>query len=495
MTFALPDEIVLPTHMHIIDGEKDAGGSGGSMPPISPGNGRQPGALQLAGRTEVDAAVAAARRAAPAWRAMTGDKRRNLMLALAALIEQQAGSLALLGSIEKGEPAMNARHMPASVAQKLRYFAGWADKIQGHVVNTFGGPSHDYVAYEPYGVIGGIIPWNGPLYAAVMMMAPALAAGNCIILKAPELAPYTTLRLGELIMEAGFPAGVVNIVTGGPEVGEAIVAHHDIDKIAFIGSGPTARKVLRSAAEGLKPCCLELGGKSAVIVFADADLPDAARRGLRGAIAANGQGCVNGTRLFVQRPVYDQYLDMLAQQAAQVRVGDPFDMGTTLGPVISEAATQRILGMIETARQEGGRILSGGERLGGNFAEGYFLAPTIIADVGNKSAIARHEVFGPVLTVTPFDTEDEVITLANDTDYGLGGYIHTQSLRRAHNVAAALDAGMIQVNASGEGMAPCAPFGGMKQSGFGRMGGEAGLKEFLRVKNIWINLATPAPVA
>lgn len=493
MAFPLPDEIVLPTHMHIIGGEMDAGGSGASIPHIYPGNGWETGTLRLAGPAEVDAAVAAARAAAPAWRALAGDKRRNLMHALAARIEQHAGHLALLGSIEKGEPATNARHMPASVANKLRYFAGWADKIQGHVVSTFGGPSHDYVAYEPYGVVGGIIPWNGPLYAAVMMLAPALAAGNCIVLKAPELAPYTTLRLGELVIDAGFPAGVVNIVTGGPEVGEAIVAHRGVDKIAFIGSGPTARKVLRTAADGIKPCCLELGGKSAVIVFADADLPDAARRGLRGAIAANGQGCVNGTRLLVQRPVYDRYLDMLAQHAAQVRIGDPFDVATALGPVISEAAAQRILGMVSTARQEGGRLVTGGERLGGAFAEGYFLAPTIIADVANDSAIAQHEVFGPVLTVTPFDTQDEVVALANGTDYGLGAYIHTQSLRRAHSVAAALDAGMIQVNASGEGMAPCAPFGGMKQSGFGRMGGEAGLKEFLRVKNVWVNLAAPAP--
>ena len=377
-------------------------------------------------------------------------------------------------------------------AQKFRYFGGWADKIQGQTISTWGGPAHDYAVYEPYGVIGAIIPWNGPLFAAAMVLAPALAAGNCVVLKAPDLAPYSVIRLGELFLEAGFPPGVVNVVTGGAEAGEAIVAHPGVDKIQFVGSGATAKKVLRSAAETLKPCGLELGGKSAVIVFADADLMDAAKRGLSGAVSANGQGCVNGTRLLVERPIYDQYLQMLQAMAGHIKVGDPQEKDTVLGPVISEGAAQRILGIVAAAGADGARVVAGGERLGGDHASGYYLPVTIVADVANESAIAQHEVFGPVVTVTPFDGEDEAIQLANATDYGLGGYIHTQNLRRAHHVAAALDAGMIQVNGSGEGMTPCVPFGGVKQSGYGRLGGEAGLKEFLRIKNIWINLAKPA---
>jgi acyl-CoA reductase-like NAD-dependent aldehyde dehydrogenase len=374
--------------------------------------------------------------------------------------------------------------------QKFRYFGGWADKIQGSTISTWGSPAHDYVAYEPYGVVGAIVPWNGPLYAATMVIAPALAAGNCVVLKAPDIAPYSILLLGKLFIEAGFPNGVVNVVTGGAQIGEAMVAHPGIDKIQFVGSGATAKKVLKSAADTLKPCGLELGGKSAVIVFADADLKEAARRGLSGAVSANGQGCVNGTRLLIERPIYDQYLQMLNAMAGHVKVGDPLDPGTILGPVISEASLDRILGIVDAAvKREGGRLIAGGSRLGGDFAQGYFLPITIVADVQSGSNIAQQEVFGPVLTVMPFDTEAQAIALANGTAYGLGAYVHTQNVGRAHHVASQLDAGMIQVNGSGEGMTPCVPFGGVKQSGYGRLGGEEGLHEFLRVKNVWMNLS------
>jgi len=284
---------------------------------------------------------------------------------------------------------------------------------------------------------------------------------------------------------------VVNIVAGGADVGEAMVAHPGVDKIQFVGSGAVAKKVLRNASETLKPCGLELGGKSAVIVFDDADLTDAARRGLSGATSANGQGCVIGTRLVVQRSVVDEYLDKLKAAAAAVRVGDPLDATTGLGPVISETSLQRILGMVDKAKIEGAEVVIGGERMGGEHGEGYFLPITVVAGVDNSSSIAQNEVFGPVLTVIPFDTEEEAIAIANGTDYGLGGYIHTQSLRRAHYVASQLDAGQIQVNASGEAMTACVPFGGVKQSGYGRLGGEAGIHEFLRIKNVYMNLGKP----
>jgi acyl-CoA reductase-like NAD-dependent aldehyde dehydrogenase len=377
-------------------------------------------------------------------------------------------------------------------AQKFRYFGGWADKVKGETIGTWGGPAHNYVSYEPYGVIGAIVPWNGPLFAATMVVAPALAAGNCVVVKAPELAPFTVMRLGELFLEAGFPPGVVNTLAGGAEVGAALVSHPGVDKVQFVGSGATAKKVLQSAAESLKPCGLELGGKSAVIVFADADLQQAARRGLTGAVSVSGQGCVNGTRLIVERPIYEQYLKMLQAMGAHIKVGDPFDRSTIMGPIISEASVRRILGVIDNAvKRDGARIVMGGERLGGECAQGYYLPLTIIADVDHTSALAQNEVFGPVLAVTPFDTEDEAIELANSTTYGLGAYIHTENLRRAHHVASQMLAGMVQVNGSGEGMQPYAPFGGMKQSGYGRLGGEQGLREFLQVKNVWINLAKP----
>jgi acyl-CoA reductase-like NAD-dependent aldehyde dehydrogenase len=489
MAFALPATDTLPRHAVIAGDQMKPKGGGQVLPHVYPGNGKVTAELALAGPADVDAAVAAARAAFPAWRALPGDKRRDLMLKMAALLEQNTQHLAQLSTIENGSPSMMTPFIVMDAAQKFRYFGGWADKICGQTIKTWGGPAHDYAELEPYGVVGAIIPWNGPLFATTMVVTPALAAGNCVVIKAPELAPYTVMRLGELFLEAGFPPGVVNVVAGGPDVGEAMVAHPGIDKIQFVGSGPTAKKVLKTAADTLKPCGLELGGKSAVIVFADANLQDAAKRGLSGAIAASGQGCVNGTRLLVQRPVYEQYVAMLQGIGAHIPIGDPLDKATILGPLITETSLNRICGMIETAKSEGGRIVTGGERLGGDYASGYFLPLTIVADVENGSQIAQHEVFGPVLAVTPFDTEEEAIALANGTPYGLGAYVHTQNLRRAHHVAGQLQAGQIQVNGSGEAMQPNVPFGGWKQSGYGRLGGEAGLKEFLQVKNVWVNLA------
>lgn len=491
MGFPLPDRSRLPRHPVIVGDQKLARGSGHAWAHIYPANGQVCSELALAGVADVESAVAAARQALPLWRDTCGDRRRNLLLKLADLIEQHAGELQALETLGNGSPAMMSAFIPPVIAQRFRYYAGWADKIRGETLDAWNGPAHNYVHYEPYGVVGAIIPWNGPLFAATMVMAPALAAGNCIVMKAPELAPYSVMRLGELFLEAGFPPGVVNTLAGGADVGEAIVAHKDVDKVQFVGSGATAKKVLQTAAATLKPCGLELGGKSAVIVFADADLAQAGRRGLSGAISVSGQGCVNGTRLLVQRSIYEQYLGMLQTIAGYIPVGDPLDPATVMGPVISNASLQRILGVIEQAQRDGARLVLGGQRLDGAFADGFYLPLTILADVDHASALAQREVFGPVLSVTPFDTEDEAIALANGTDYGLGAYIHTQDLRRAHHVAKQMQAGMVQVNASGEGMQPFAPFGGYKQSGYGRLGGEQGLLEFLQVKNVWINLASP----
>jgi acyl-CoA reductase-like NAD-dependent aldehyde dehydrogenase len=486
-----PRKDLLPGFSMIVAGQLSEGG-GAAFDHVYPASGQVTSQVRLASIADLDAAVAAAQGAFPAWRALTGDKRRDLMLKLAALIERETQSLAHLSTVENGSISMTGPYVALDAVQKFRYFGGWADKIQGRTISTWGGPAHDYVAYEPYGVVGAIVPWNGPLFAATMVIAPALAAGNCVVLKAPDIAPYAVLLLGKLIVEAGFPKGVVNVVTGGAQIGAAMVAHPGIDKIQFVGSGATAKKVLKSAADSLKPCGLELGGKSAVIVFADADLKEAARRGLSGAVSANGQGCINGTRLLIERPIYDQYLQMLTAMAGHVKVGDPLDPHTILGPVVSEASLERILGIVDTAvKREGGRLIAGGSRLGGDFAQGYFLPITIVADVQGGSNIAQHEVFGPVLTAMPFDGEAEAIALANGTEYGLGAYVHTQNVARAHHVAGQLDAGMIQVNGSGEGMTPCVPFGGVKQSGYGRLGGEEGLHEFLRVKNVWMNLARP----
>jgi acyl-CoA reductase-like NAD-dependent aldehyde dehydrogenase len=491
MAFRIPDADALPRFPVIIGDSLEARGSGARVPHVYPGTATVTREIALADAGDVDRAVAAARAAFPAWKAMPGDKRRNLLFKLAELCEARSAEFAPSLIAENGSVAMVAPYMGYDAAQKFRYFGGWCDKLHGRTVPMWGAPAHDYVSYEPYGTIGIIVPWNGPLFAATMVLAPALAAGNCVVLKSPDLAPYSVMKLVELILEAGIPAGVVNLVTGGADVGAAMVAHPGIDKIEFIGSGATAKQVLASAAQSLKPVGLELGGKSAVIVFDDADLLLAAKKGISGAVSSNGQGCVNGTRLLVQRGVYDQYLQLLAGVAGAIKVGDPFDPATNVGPVISESAMQRILGMTGRGVADGGRIVSGGERLGGDHGAGYFLPITILADVANDCEIAQTEVFGPVLTVTPFDSEDEAIALANGTPFGLGAYLHTRNLRRAHHVASQLEAGMIHVNGAGEAMQPNCPFGGWKQSGHGRLGGVEGLHEFLQPKNIWMSLAAP----
>jgi len=489
MTFQSPNLDLLPRHPLIIGESREEAGGGDVFAHIYPGNGQVTREIKAAGAADVDRAVAAARAALPAWKAMPGDKRRDLMMRFAALAEAKSAEFAPSLVAENGSVSAYAPFMGYDAAQKFRYFGGWCDKIHGRTVPMWGGPAHDYVSYEPFGVVGVIVPWNGPLFAATMVMAPALAAGNCVVLKSPDLAPYSAMKLVELMLEAGFPAGVVNLVTGAADVGEAMVSHPGIDMIQFIGSGNTARKVLANAAQSLKPCGLELGGKSAVIVFDDADLTLAAQKGITGAVSANGQGCVNGTRLLVQRGVYDAYLATLGAVASHINVGDPMDQATMMGPVISEGALTRISGMIERGVEQGGRLVCGGARMGGDHAQGFFLPVTVLADVGNQSEIAQHEVFGPVLVVTPFDTEEEAIALANGTDYGLGAYVHTQNLRRAHHVTSQLQAGMIHVNGSGEAMQPNCPFGGWKMSGHGRLGGVEGLHAFLQPKNIWMNLA------
>ncbi len=492
MAFQHPDPASLPGFAQIIGDAREAGGSGTKVAHVYPATGQVTREIAMAAADDVDRAVAAARRAFPAWRAMAGDKRRDLFFRLAALLEGKAGAFVPSLVAENGSIAMAAPYMGYDAAQKFRYFGGWADKIHGRTVPMWGGAAHDYVSYAPYGVVGVIIPWNGPLFAATMVIAPALAAGNCVVLKSPDLAPYSVMLLVQLMLEAGFPAGVVNLITGAGDAGDAMVAHPGIDKIQFIGSGATAKKVLARAAETLKPCGLELGGKSAVIVFDDADLKGAAKRGLTGAVSANGQGCVNGTRLLVQRGIYDSYVETLAMMAGHLKVGDPFDPATVMGPVISETALTRILGMVVRGQAEGGRLVTGGARMAGDHAGGFFLPVTILTDVPPTSEIARTEVFGPVLVVTPFDTEDEAVALANDSTFGLGAYVHTRDLRRAHHVTGQLEAGQVHVNGSGEAMQPNVPFGGWKASGHGRLGGSEGLHEFLQPRNVWINLAAEA---
>ncbi|UXA06212.1 aldehyde dehydrogenase family protein [Mycobacterium sp. SMC-2] len=472
----------------LIGEEWVAQGSGGEFVHIDPSTGRPHPPIAMAGPADVDRAVAAARAAFAGWRSMPADARRELLLRVASLIRDHAQELGVLMSLDNGTPQSTAVIFPLAAADNFAYFGGWADKVGGDVIPTWPASALDYAVMEPYGVVGVIIPWNAVMHNIGQVVGAALAAGNCVLLKAPELAPFAALRFGELMVEAGIPPGVVNIVAGGPQCGQAMVAHPGIDKIHFIGSGATAKRIIASAAETLKPVTIELGGKSANLLFADADLQAASWNAAFLCMTNAGQGCLLPTRLLVEDTVYDEVVDMVVEAARSLAVGDPFDPGTLIGPVITAAACERILGIIEKSKSDGaGKLVTGGSRIGADLADGYFIEPTVFADVDHASDLAQLEVFGPVLSIIRFGDEAEAVRLANDTQYGLTAYLNTNDLRRAHRVAAALEAGQVYVNGF-IGVPTGAPFGGVKQSGFGRMGGKWGLEDFLRPKNVYIPL-------
>jgi acyl-CoA reductase-like NAD-dependent aldehyde dehydrogenase len=488
MPVSQPPLDVLPRTMLLVG--NDTGGSS-SVPRqnhVYPATGTATKTVLLGGPAEIDRAVAAARTALPSWKALPANQRRELMLRLSRLIAENAGPLAALQTIESGMPCRLAAHLPANAADYLAYYAGWADKTGGDVVPTWPSPALDYTLSEPYGVLAAIVPWNAALMSLAQVLGAALAAGNTVVVKPSELAPFTSLRVGELLLEAGFPAGVVNVVPGGPAAGAALVRHSGIDKIHFTGSGATARQVLHAAGENLTPVSLELGGKSPVLIFADCDLADAVKHALSGVITLSGQGCTNGTRVLVEASVYDRVLTLARGMLRRIAIGDPLDEQTVMGPVVSATACSRILQIIDRARLSGhGTLLCGGERLGGDLAGGFFVAPTLFADVDSGSELAQEEIFGPVVCFMRFADDEEAIRLANSTRYGLAAYVYTNNLRRAHRLSAELAAGSVWVNGL-EGVGPSTPFGGIKQSGYGRLGGRSGIQEFTRVKNVWISL-------
>lgn len=484
MTFTSPPLDRLPQPGLLIGSDRVVSTSLGLHEHIYPGTGQTTGSVPLAGPAEIDQAVHAARAAFGEWRVVPPNVRRRALLRLATLVREHAEELIEICIIENGTPRPFAAAYPELVADLFEYNAGWADKIGGEVVPTWPLRALDYTLEEPYGVVGIIIPWNGPFGSAGMTMAPALAAGNCVVVKPPELAPWSVLRLGELALEAGFPPGVVNVVPAGPAGGGALVAHADVDYIHFTGSGATARTILTTAAQTLKPVGLELGGKSPRIIFPDADLQGAVVESIGNLAVLSGQGCIYGMRILAHMDVYEQVVAMASAFTQHIAMGDPFADTTQMGPVINAAAGDRIMGMIERAQAEGARLIAGGTRGEGDLAAGSFIAPTIFADVVPGTELAREEVFGPVTAITPFADEEEAVRLANDTDFGLAAYVWTSNLRRAHVVADRLQAGNVWINGF-LGLPAGAPFGGHKQSGYGRLGGREGIREFTRTKNVY----------
>jgi aldehyde dehydrogenase (NAD+) len=470
----------------LIAGEWRATASGGTMEHVNPATGYAQASFPMAGKAEVDEAVAAARAAFPKWRATMADQRRDILNRWADLLEQHQETFARISAQESGSPIARSV-LPLAIGQ-LRYYAGWCDKLEGQIVPVYPERALNLIQHEPYGVIAAILTWNSPVTTAAMKAAPALAAGNTMVIKTPELGPFAAalfFRLGE---QAGLPQGVVNVITGGPDVGDALVRHRDVGKITFTGSIRVAQAILRAAAERITPVLTELGGKSANIVFADADLDNAATIGtMLSAVAGAGQGCCYPTRMLVQNEVYDAMKERVLGIVENIRPGNPLDPETLMGPVISQGSCERIMGMIKGAGQEGATLLAGGERCGGDLANGFFIPPTVFGDVNNAMTIAREEVFGPVLTMLRFKTEEEALEIANDSDFGLGGYLYTNDLKRAHRVADAIEAGYVSVNGFAM-MPPSASFGGWKLSGSGRECGRIGIEEFLRPKNIYIPL-------
>ncbi|WP_166906694.1 aldehyde dehydrogenase [Mycobacterium sp. DL440] len=453
---------------------------------IYPATGQPNGTVDLAGATEIDAAVAAATKAQREWVSLTVDRRRDLLIGLADVVHDRLDELAKLNVADYAVPISFAG--TAMLLERfLRHFAGYADKPHGVTTPVNGSFDINLVEREPYGVVGVITPWNGSLVVTGSCVAPALAAGNAVVLKPSELAPFAALRFGELCVEAGLPDGLVTVVPANAEGGDALVRHPGIGKIAFTGGGATARKVLQAAATNLTPVVSELGGKSANLIFADADLDLAATLSAhQGPLMQAGQSCACASRILVHDGVYDEFLEKFLGVVSSARIDDPMDPTTTFGPVISQAAADRILTAVDTAvSTRAGELLLGGKRIGGDLAEGYYIEPTVFGGVDNASELAQLETFGPVVSVMRFRDEDEAVHIANDTPYGLNAFVQTTDLNRAHRVARRLESGSVWINQFSD-ISPQGPYGGYKQSGSGRTGGLEGLHEFQQVKNIRI---------
>ncbi|KAJ5296191.1 hypothetical protein PENANT_c021G02468 [Penicillium antarcticum] len=475
-------QITVPTGL-FINNEFVPSSTGQTLQVENPSTGDKLGTISAASSEDIDNAVTCAKASFNAWRAVPGHVKAQLLLKLADLIQRDAKDLASLEAVDAGVLYTDSigMNIPQAVGC-LRYYAGWADKIDGKTLELDGGIA--YTHREPLGVCGAIVPWNAPLMITIWKLAPALVTGNVLIIKSSELSPLYALKLAELVKEAGIPAGVVNIVTGeGASAGQALSEHMEVRKIAFTGSTLAGRKIMQAASRtNLKKVSLELGGKGPSIVFDDCDLENALLWTRIGITANNGQICAAGSRIYVQASIYDRFIEAYkkASTNAPTIVGNPLDASTTKGPVVSNVQHQKILDFIRQGKESGARLLFGGDRIGD---KGYFVENTAFADVGDNATIMREEIFGPVASIAKFDTEDEVIYKANDSHHGLSAAIFTNDISRAHRVTRAIESGQVTVNAWAM-LSPNVPFGGVKESGFGRDMGEEALESWTSVKAV-----------
>lgn len=463
--------------------------SGTWMESVEPFSGEAWAEIPRGNAADADRAVRDAHAAfrAPAWANLTATQRGALLRRLGDLVERDAARLAQIEQRCNGKNITEVSGQVKNVAQWFYYYAGMADKIHGSVVPINKPGVFNYVRHEPLGVVVAITPWNSPLALTAWKLAPALACGNTVVVKPSEYTSPPLLELAQLALEAGFPPGVVNVVTGyGAEIGEALISHPFTAKIAFTGGDVGGQKVAEAAAKGFKKVTLELGGKSANIVFADADFDQAVRGAIAGIFGAAGQTCMAGSRLLLERSIHDRFVEELVKQAGAARIGNPADPETQVGPIATRAQFEKILHYIEIAKSEGARCVLGGTALSGpQYGQGQFIAPTIFTGVHPRMRIAQEEVFGPVLSVIPFDTADEALAIANDTRFGLAAAVWTQDLHKAIYCSDRLEAGTVWVN-NYRATSFTTPFGGYKHSGIGREGGLEGVQEYLQAKSVWI---------
>jgi acyl-CoA reductase-like NAD-dependent aldehyde dehydrogenase len=484
-----------PTYQHYIGGEWVEPSSGEYFDSTNPATLDVIYRAARGNKEDVNRAVAAAAAAFEdtRWRDLSRTKRGRLLRNLGDLIGQHAEELARMESVDNGKLLREMRGQLASLPEYYYYYAGLSDKIQGDVIPASDPRVLNYTKREPLGVVGAITPWNSPLTLTTSKIAPALTAGNTIVIKPSEYTSATVLRLASLAAEAGIPAGVINVVTGfGSEAGAALVDHRKLAKISFTGSTQTGSAIAASTASRFIGSTLELGGKSPNIVFDDANVPNAAMGVVAGIFAAAGQTCIAGSRVFAHKAVYDELLELVTQRARSIVIGDPLDDATELGPLAFAAQREKVASYVKLGVGEGATVLTGGRATDAGLG-GYFYEPTILTGVNNAMRVVREEIFGPVVSIMPFETEDEALRLANDTEYGLAAGLWTQNLSRAHRMADRLDAGTIWVNTY-RAMSPMSPRQGFKNSGVGVEHGVESIKEYTRLKSIWIN-TSEEPVA